>query len=262
MKSLVNPLLWFLLLQSVGLYVLLRRMSGRSRIILLWLLLILTLLLFTASTPLAIRGLEASLQVASRPESSIPPAYIFVLGGGYLPGSIPEEDVLVVESQRRVLHAVMLWRRFPDAKMVFSGTAYENAEARAPDRLAQLMGEAARNRGVPDSVLLLEPRSRNTREHPIEALKLPGVTTTTPIGLVTSGWHMRRAQREFCRYFSQVSSYPVPPMQRSWSWQDLVPDAGTFDATTTLLREWVGLLWYAILGHVSTPLGKESLCRS
>jgi len=259
MKSLINPLLWFLLLQIAGLYVL-RRLSAHSRIV-LWLLLILTLLLFTASTPLALRGLEASLQVASRPDSSIAPAYIFVLGGGYLPGSIPEEDVLVVESQRRVLHAVMVWRRFPDARIVFSGASYEHEEARGPDSLAQLMVEAARNKGMPASVMLLEPRSRNTRDHPVEALKLPGVTATTPIGLVTSGWHMRRAQREFCRYFNQVIIFPVPTAQHSWNWQDLLPDAAILDTNATMLREWVGLVWYAILEDMSAPLGKVSLCR-
>jgi len=258
MKFLVNPLLWFLLLQTAGLYGLRRSLTGYGRII-LWLLLTLTLLLGVASTPLSRHGLEESLQVASRPDSSIAPAYIFVLGGGYLPGSIPEEDVLVVESQCRVLHAVMVWRRFPDARMVFSGAEHE--EARGPDRLSELMAETARNRGVPASVMLLEPRSRNTREHPIEALKLSGITTTTPVGLVTSGWHMRRAQKEFCRYFSQVIIYPVPPTQHSWNWQDILPDANALDANTTMLREWVGLLWYAILGHVSATLVKESLCR-
>jgi uncharacterized SAM-binding protein YcdF (DUF218 family) len=261
MKSLVNPLLWFLLFQIAGLYVLLRRLSDRSRII-LWSLLILTLLLGMLSTPLVRIGLEASLQVASSPDSSITPAYIFVLGGGYLPGSIPEEDVLVVESQRRVLHAVMVWRRFPDAKMVFSGASYEDEKARGPVRHAQLMAEAARNKGMPASALLLESRSKNTREHPVEALKITDVTIATPIGLVTSGWHMRRAQREFCRYFKQVIIYPVPSEQQSWSWRDILPDVDTLGANTTLLREWVGLLWYAILGHVSAPLGKESLCRS
>jgi uncharacterized SAM-binding protein YcdF (DUF218 family) len=237
-----------------------RRKIGRSRS-LLWALLLLTLLLAIVSTPLSRKELEASLMLAPTSNSAMAPAYIFVLGGGYLPGSLPDEDVLVVESQRRVLHAVMVWRRFPDARMVFSGASYEHEDARGSDRLPQLMGEAARDRGVPASVMLLEPRSRNTREHPVEALKIPGVTTTTPIAVVTSGWHMRRAQREFGRYFNQVISYPVPSMQHLWNWQDLVPDADALDANTTMLREWVALLWYAILGHVSAPLGKESLCR-
>ena len=149
MKSLINPLLWFLLLQTAGLCVLLRRMSGRSR--LLWSLLLLSILLGMASTPLTWRGLEASLMITSSiPDSTIAPAYIIVLGGGYLPGVIPEEDVLVVESQRRVLRAITLWRRFPNARLVLSGAVHEYDGFREPDRLAQLMADAAMRRGVAD----------------------------------------------------------------------------------------------------------------
>ena len=157
----------------------------------------------------------------------VAPAFIFVLGGGYSPGMIPDEDILVTESQRRVLHGVSLWRRYPDARLVFSGVAYEYASIRKPDRLVQLMAGTARVRGVPASAVLLEPRSGNTREHPIEALTLPGVTAATPIAVVTSGWHMRRAQREFRRYFQHVRPYPVPSSLRPVAWQDLVPDAGS-----------------------------------
>jgi uncharacterized SAM-binding protein YcdF (DUF218 family) len=134
-------------------------------------------------------GLEALLRVASSPDSTIAPAYIFVLGGGYLPGVIPEEDVLVVESQRRVLRAITLWRRFPNAWLVLSGAVHEYDGFRGPDRLAQLMADAAMCQGVPISAILLEPRSINTLEHPVEALKLPGVTSTTSIAVVMSDWH-------------------------------------------------------------------------
>lgn len=183
----------------------------------------------------------------STSNSPIVPAFIFVLGGGYDPGVIPDEDMLSAESQRRVLHGITLWEHYPEAHMVLSG-AMEYKGMREPDRHAQLMAEAAINRGVPASAVLLESRSRNTREHPVEALTLPGVTSAAPIAVVTSDWHMRRAQREFCRYFQQVQTYPVPKVQRSMGWQDFIPDAGTLDANTTLLREWVGMLWYAILG--------------
>ena len=121
-----------------------------------------------------------------------------MLGGGYDPGVIPDEDILSTESQRRVLHGVTLWRRYPDARLVLSG-AMEYLGRRNLGRHAQLMAEVSVNQGVPASAVLLEPRSRNTREHPIEALTLPGVTSATPIAVVTSGWHMRRAQRDFYR---------------------------------------------------------------
>lgn len=233
-------------MQFAGLVALQRSMIGRIRG---WLrvLLLLTLLLAIAATPLMRRGLGASLMLATNSGSAIVPAFIFVLGGGYEPGVIPDEDILSSESQRRVLHGVTLWRRYPDASLVFSG-AMEYKGMREPDRHAQLMAEVAVNRGVPASAVLLEPRSRNTREHPVEALSLPGVTSATPIAVVTSGWHMRRAQREFCRYFQQVQTTPVPEVPRPVGWQDIIPDAGTLGDNTTLLREWVGMLWYAILG--------------
>lgn len=248
MKSLVNPLLWFLLLQTAGLCGLLWCLSGRSCMV-LWSLLILSILLGIVSTPLAWRGLEASLKVASSsPDSAIAPAYIFVLGGGYLPGSISEEDVLVMESQRRVLHAVTLWRQFPNARMVLSGAVYEYEGIRDPDRLAQLMADIAMCRGVPKSSILLESRSINTREHPIEALKLPDVYPNTSIGVVTSDWHMRRAEQEFRRYFQQVYTYPVLPLRDTQGLQSLIPAVDALGANTIFLQEWVGILWYKILG--------------
>ena len=46
--------------------------------------------------------------------------------------------------------------------MVLSGAVNEYDGFREPDRLAQLMADAAMRRGVPTSAILLEPRSINT----------------------------------------------------------------------------------------------------
>ncbi len=189
-----------------------------------------------------------------------PPTYIFVLGGGYLPGTNLNEDLLVEESQRRALHGIAVWHRYPAARLVFSGASREYADLRDDARQVQLMADVAHSRGVPATSTLLERRSGNTREHPVEALKLPGVTPSTPIGVVTSGWHMRRAQRQFCRYFRQVAMYPVPAVPRPMIWQDFVPNADALDANTTLMREWVGVLWYEILDRIDGPRAGELSC--
>jgi uncharacterized SAM-binding protein YcdF (DUF218 family) len=177
-----------------------------------------------------------------------------VLGGGYLPGVIPDEDILVAENQRRVLHGVILWRRYPNARMVFLGAAHEYEDVRGADRMVRLMAETALNMGVSASALMLEPRSRNTREHPIEALDLPGVTPATPVAVVTSGAHMRRARREFSRHFQQIQAYPVLSVPRPLSWNDFIPEAGILGGNTTLVQEWVGMLWYTILAAQSPPI--------
>lgn len=247
MKFLINPLVWYLCFQVVGLVGLLSTENRRMRYGAGGLLL-LTMLVAMASTPLSRHWLETSLEMKSTNKSAVKPTFIFVLSGGYMPGAVPEEDVLVTESQKRALHGATIWRHYPEASLVFSGGEYAFQDIRAVDRSVQLMAEVAQSRGVAAKAILQEAYSRNTREHPVEALILPGVTPATPIGIVTSSWHMRRAQQEFSRYFTQVQIYPVPAIEHEVNWQDLLPEASYLDANTTLLQEWIGILWYAILG--------------
>ena len=211
-------------------------------------LMLLTVFLTMVSTLLSNKWLMSSLDVKPNVEDTSDPAFIFVLSGGYNPGVFPDQDVLVTDSIKRVLHSASVWRRYLDALLVFTGGEYAYQDIRGVDRSVQLMSETARSRGVAASAVLVEPRSHNTREHPVEALTLPGVASSMPIGIVTSSWHVRRAQREFCRYFTQVKIYPVPSEDYSVVWQDFIPDASHLVANTTLLQEWVGLFWYAILG--------------
>lgn len=261
MKSLVNPLFWFLLFQSATAWLMLRRCrcNGRGRRLLLVILLS-TLVLGVFAMPLARWALEDSLQVEGPVELALTVTHIFVLGGGYQVGVTPDEDFLIEESQRRVLHGIAIWRRYPEANLVFSGASREYAGWRDDARDAELMAGVAMSRDVPVNAIILETHSGNTREHPVEALKLAGVTPSTPIGLVTSGWHMRRAKQEFCRYFSKVAVYPVSVVPRSMTWQDFMPNADALDVNTTLIREWVGVLWYEILDRFDGPLAGELSC--
>ena len=246
-KLLVNPLLWYVLLQSAGLLVLWRSVAGRARTTLRGLLM-LTLALAIVSTPFARTGIEWTLLVRREFESLATPEFIFILGGGYMPGSRSSEDVRGEETEQRVLQGVTLWRKYPKSHLVFSGGVFDYAEIRNPDRMVQLMAETAINRGVPSSAINLEPRSANTREHSIQAIKLLGVTAATTVAVVTSAWHLRRARQEFCRYFQRVLVYPVDSPVTPILWSVLIPDGGSLEASTTLVREWVGMAWYAILG--------------
>lgn len=257
MKSSINPLLGFLLFQIVASGLLLRKHKGYSHALPL-VILFAALFLGVLAMPLTRRGLEASLQVEESGKAAFSPTHIFVLGGGYQVGINPDEDLLIHESQRRVLHGIAVWHRYPDARLVFSGISHE--EGRDDARHAELMKDMSMVRGVPKKTIMLETHSVNTREHPVEALRLHGVSASTPVGVVTSGWHMRRAQREFCHHFQHVLLYPVPSMFRPWQWQDFVPDAVSLGNSTTLLREWVGLLWYEVLDHFDNRVADGSLC--
>ncbi len=259
MKFLVDPFCWYLLLQMLGLTALQGGTRGFNRAM-IRALTIMTLLFAISSTAIVGNGLLNSLILPETNHGAIIPEYIFVLGGGYILGAQADEDILNSESERRVAHAVTVWRRYPRATIVFSGAAYLRDGVRGHDRMTQLMSAGAGMRGVPEQFLLQEPNSINTREHPIEALKLRGVMPSTPIAVVTSDWHIRRARREFCRSFEAVLTSAVPARIHSVSWQDFIPDPGALNFNTALLREWVGSLWYEILNRSGNDVTGNPLC--
>ncbi len=49
--------------------------------------------------------------------------------------------------------------------------------------------------GVDSELIIREPNSRTTFEHPIELIKI--IEETDKIAVVTSAWHLNRAVREF-----------------------------------------------------------------
>lgn len=240
MKFLVDPLLAYLLLQLAGLLFLRSRTSGRNRGM-VHALMLATLLLGVTGTPRLARGLEASLGMPTRSDQDPAPALVVVLAGGYLRGKTLQEDILNAASEQRILEGVSVWRRLPEAQLVLSGAVKH--DGRDNSRHSQLMAERAMAEGVPVSALLPEPRSRNTREHPVEVLRLSGVTSAVPVMVVTSSWHTRRAWREFCRHFRNVQAHGTPEFASGSGWRDLLPGAGTLSTNTVLLREWVGILW-------------------
>lgn len=202
------------------------------------------------SMPVISSWIEKSLIIPASNHSNVTPRFIFVLGGGYLTGVTPEEDILVTESIRRVLRGVAVWKQYPSAKLVFSGAS--NNVRRQPERHSQLMAALAKGHDVPAGAIIMEINSTNTATHPIEALKLSDLTSEMPIAVVTNAWHMRRAMREFCRHFENIMIVPVPSSFLSGQWHDWLPGAGGLDNSTTYIREWVGLLWYALKGMVVT----------
>ena len=243
MKIFVNPLLWFLIIQFSLLAFIFPRDMRFNFAGYLFAISLLGLALF--SLPITGYFLERGLALVLDKQVRNKPDYIFALGSGYRLGTSIEDDFLGEECYRRVLAATALWHQYPNATVVVSGASPEYL-GRSPARMAQLMELAIEQHGVPASQIIMEPHSTNTREHPIEALKLPNITPQTPIAVVTSVWHMRRAQQEFNRYFKNSWYSPVPLNRDSIHWWAFIPNSYALGSNTTLFREWVGLAWYKL----------------
>ena len=111
------------------------------------------------------------------------------------------------------------------------------------------MMEFANNYGVPNYKLIADTLSLTTWEHPQRIIELPIIDKHTKILLVTSKWHMKRALFSFKQYFDEVFPSPISVSSVNnfiYAIQRFIPQPGALSRSTTMLHEWIGLLWYKI----------------
>ena len=181
-----------------------------------------------------------------------PPDGIVVLGGAFenaVAGA--HGDVALNDAAERMTSAVELARRFPSARILFSGGSGQLL-ASGPSEAA-LAQRLFANLGIDPARLLLEDRSRDTTENATFSKALVKPKPGERWLLVTSASHMPRAVGAF-----RHAGFPVEPYPVDWRTRgriDLIlPFANVSDGlkrTDTATREWVGLVVYRLTGRTS-----------
>lgn len=178
------------------------------------------------------------------------PAGIIVLGGGVDEVVTAMRGPLALTAAGdRMTEAAMLARRFPQAKLVFTGGS------------ASLLGSSLREAhvaqrlfiglGLPPEQLVFEQESRNTYENAMLTRDLVKPQPGQRWLLVTSAAHMPRAAGIFRKAGFQVTPYPVdyrtPGSSRDYRLvsSDIL---GGLTLTETAVREYLGLAAYWFAG--------------
>lgn len=195
----------------------------------------------------------------AKPEEAMPPpAVVIVLGGGVDDRvSDARFAVEINESGDRVLAAIALARRFPDAAILYSGGSAGLVSEATPE--AELARRALADAGVAPERVLVETQSRDTAENAaltraLLASRPPanGGATGAP-WLVTSAFHMPRSVGVFRAAGSEVVPYPVD--HRTAGFGDLLRPFSTVGEglrrTDVAAKEWLGLLAYRLAGRSS-----------
>jgi uncharacterized SAM-binding protein YcdF (DUF218 family) len=240
MRSLVDPV-WILLLVLTFTVFAKVESTRVNRVIKLLTRVSMSMLLFL-STGVATLIFDQILATETSPNSDWSPEFIFVLGGGYELGANNTQDFLGTESIRRVNAASALWQKYPKSRVVFSGNQPGTEEDREPTRHGELSSEHAQSLGLDKARIIIESASSNTREHPIEALKLSGVKRDSLIAIVTSDFHLRRATVEFKKHFLNVESFGTGDAASGLSWLDFVPLATHLDENAYRIKEFAGII--------------------
>ena len=183
------------------------------------------------------------------------PDGIVVLGGAIDDAlSSARGEPVLTEAAERMTAAVELARRYPRARLIFSGGSSAlifGGGQEAP--FARVLFERL---GIEPARIELDDRSRNTAENAaftkIIAAPKPGERWL----LVTSGFHMPRAIGAFRRAGFPVEAYAV-----DWRTRGVIDRfvlgrslSEGLRRTDLAVREWVGLLAYWLAGHTSELL--------
>lgn len=125
------------------------------------------------------------------------------------------------------------------------------------DTEADGMARAMRRLGVPSSALLLERRSRDTRDNALYTARLARERGIRHVLLVTSAVHMPRASLWFRDAGIAVTPIPVPepsPRQGGARW---LPSRGALWRSGRALKEYAGLAG-AVLRQQVQPLAPQA----
>ena len=197
------------------------------------------------------RWLEAPWQ--RRPATVAPRAdAIVVLSGGRHPAPGPSRLSEWVEPDR-FLAGLDLYRAGKAPRLLFTGGISPFTPGQLPE--GQLYLQEAVQLGVPAAAMASTPPVVNTSEEAIAIRRLfmrpQSSISSKRILLVTSAFHMRRAQRLFERQGFEVLPFPVDFQARGrWAgslWYDptqWLPSARALDDSSRALRESIGRFLY------------------
>lgn len=150
-------------------------------------------------------------------EATLPTAdAIVVLGGAMHFYWIERENVTAYDLENsRLAAGARAWLAGRAPVIVLSGGGKNGGEASSE---AKLMANAIQRLGVPADALMLESRSRNTRDNARYTADLAEQHGFRRILLVTSSLHMPRALVEFRKENVDVIPVPVPENGKRGQW--------------------------------------------
>jgi uncharacterized SAM-binding protein YcdF (DUF218 family) len=142
----------------------------------------------------------------------------------------------------RVLHAVVVYNK--------TGAKYFVCCGAGSDRMSQaeVMARLAEKLGVPGEKIRIESNSKNTSENASEVNKM-FANKNIAIGLVTSAFHMKRSEREFKKYFTNIVPLPAHYLYSSPGKNIVIrymPQSEELYKTSFAVKEIIGQLWYRL----------------
>jgi uncharacterized SAM-binding protein YcdF (DUF218 family) len=208
------------------------------------------LLMIASIFPLGSALLQPLEDRFPQPPANLPaPAGIIVLGGALAENlTLARHQPTLTAFASRLTAGVALARRFPEARLIFTG-GNPSLAGRGPSE-ALGVRDLWLSLGVPEDRMTFEAKSRNTWENAIDTRALIDPKPDETWLLVTSAWHMPRAMGIFRRAGFKVIAYPVD-YRTFGDARDFALARAGLDQIMMLefaVHEWIGLVSYHMTG--------------
>ena len=177
---------------------------------------------------------------------------VIVLGGAEIPKLTQERgQASLGGSAERLTTFVSLARRFSDVKLVYAGG--QGAIGRQEYKAAFTARLFFEQMGLDPDRVIFDSQSRNTMENAQNIFKLVKPQKGEKWVLITSAWHMPRSVGIFRKLGWEVIPYPVDYKTTGKSEVTLhfPPRLSSTSAVSNVLYEWIGLVYYRLLGRTS-----------
>lgn len=250
---LLSPLWWALLLALLG--VRWRgREPGRAR---RWIARSSALVLLLFSTGNIAGSLLASLerQAVDSARADGPPYDTVVVLGGIVEESAMRSSAdapSLNDNVERVLEGVRLVRAGRARTVLLSAGSSNTDPSKAHE--APVLRSLLRQWGLSDDQIIIEDRSRNTRENALESARIIRERGFARVLAVTSAFHGRRAQACFRAVglrpdWAFVDRRTRPGASFDWAWEGLIPRAKMLAISEMAIRETAGYWIYRAQGY-------------
>jgi uncharacterized SAM-binding protein YcdF (DUF218 family) len=179
--------------------------------------------------------------------------WVVVLGGGHESDPVvPATSRLSAASLTRLVEGIRIHNMLPGTRLLLSGGGPFD-----PVPEAETMAEVARAVGVNDSDLVLETRSRETRD---EAQLIRRIVDNDRCILVTSASHMPRSMALFEKLGMRPLAAPVDHLVKESQGIDpgsFFPSADGLCKSYRAFYEYLALAWARITGQVALPQAQD-----
>jgi uncharacterized SAM-binding protein YcdF (DUF218 family) len=208
--------------------------------------------LWIAATPVFANWLNWRLESQFPPISveMLPQSDVVIVLGGVLGQPLPPRIAADLgDPADRILHALRIFRAGKAPLIVISAGNLPWQPAVVPE--AQLIADLLVELGTPRAALILETKSRNTRENAVNTAAIFKEHGWRNGLLVTSGAHMPRALAAFQKVGLSVTPAATDIHAGPFlfpGFLDLLPDVKALAGTTSAIKEMIGLWVYRLRG--------------